>query len=105
MSATSVEGRRSIPATAIRVTRKAVRATPLLTSASRAIENGSSSPPATPAVTAMPRIIMIQVVAAAAGLRAGATRLAKSASSDVPAAPTPRPIIVKATIARAMPPN
>ncbi len=51
----------------------------------------------TPAETTMPTIIMIQVIDAAAGRRDGATRVARSASSEVPAAPTPPPIMVKAT--------
>ncbi len=41
----------------------------------------------------MPMIIMIQVRLAAAGRRASAVRVASSASSDVPAAPTPMPIM------------
>jgi hypothetical protein len=51
----------------------------------------------------MPTIIMIQVIEAAAGRRVGVTRVAKSARSEVPAAPTPAPIMVKATRARRMP--
>ncbi len=53
----------------------------------------------------MPTIIMIQVIAAAAGRRAGATLAASRASSDVPAAPTPAPIMAKATTASAIPPD
>ena len=52
----------------------------------------------------MPTIIMIHVIDAAAARRAGATRVASRASSDVPAAPTPAPIIEKAAIAKARPP-
>ena len=56
-----------------------------------------------PAVTTMPATIMIQVIDAAAARRSGATRVASSASSDVPAAPTPAPISEKATIDNANP--
>ena len=51
----------------------------------------------------IPTTIMIQVIAAAAGLRVGVTRVASSASRDVPAAPTPAPIIMKATTASRVP--
>ncbi len=66
---------------------------------------GSSSAPAIPAVTAIPATIMIQVIAAAAARRSGATRVASNASSEVPAAPTPMPIIANAAIASASPPG
>jgi hypothetical protein len=70
---------------------------------SRSGEYGSSSLPAIPAVTAKPRIIIIQTVVAAPARCCAATRLASSTSSEVPLAPTPRPTITKATTAVAMP--
>ena len=50
-----------------------------------------------------PTIIIIQTMVAAAPRRPGATCLASSVSSEVPAAPTPTPIIRKDTTARAIP--
>ena len=52
---------------------------------------------------AKPAIIMIQTVAAAAPRRRGSTSVASSASSEVPAAPTPMPISRKQKTASAMP--
>ena len=51
----------------------------------------------------MPAIIIIHMIIAAAARRSGATCVAINASSDVPAAPTPMPISVKARTASAMP--
>jgi len=48
-------------------------------------------------------IIIIQTVVAAGARRASGTRLDISTSKEVPQALTPRPIIMKATMARAMP--
>ena len=45
-----------------------------------------------PAVTAMPKIIISQVIVAAAARRRGAVAVARSARSEVPEAPTPSPI-------------
>ena len=79
--------------TAARVSRKPTPATPEATIARRWPENGCSSAPLVPAQTTIPTIISIQVIEAAAGRRSGATRVASSASSEVPAAPTPPPIM------------
>jgi hypothetical protein len=59
--------------------------------------------PATPAVKTMPKIIITQVIAAAAGRRSGVTRDAMSASNEVPLAETPAPIIANAKIPRMIP--
>ena len=48
--------------------------------------------PTSVAVTAMPKIIISQVIVAAAARRRGWVAMARSASSDVPEAPTPTPI-------------
>ncbi len=56
-----------------------------------------------PVETTMPAIIITHVSAAAAGRRAGATRAASNASSDVPAAPTPMPIRLNAITAMMLP--
>ena len=93
----------SMPHTATTASRKAATPRPEVTATSRAGENGSSSWPATPAVTAKPKIIMIHTMVAAGARRGSATRLASSTSSEVPAAPTPMPIRVKATVARMAP--
>ena len=89
--------------TANTVTAMPSTATPAVTATSRGAENGSSRRPATVAVTAMPKIIMIQTMVAAAGRRAGATRAASSTRSDVPEAPTPMPTTANATTASARP--
>ena len=48
--------------------------------------------PTPAAVSAIPAIIISQVIVAAAARRSGAVAVASSASRDVPAAPTPAPI-------------
>ena len=70
---------------------------------SRVNVKGSRNAPATPAVTAKPRIIMIQVMLAAAARLSGATVAASRTSRQVPLAPTPAPISAKASIASRMP--
>ena len=50
-----------------------------------------------------PPIIMTHTIVAAAPRRRSSVRLARSTSSDVPAAPTPMPISTKPAIASAMP--
>ena len=65
----------------------------------RAAEYGSSSLPTTPEVIAKPRIIISHTVVAAPARRGGSTRLASNASSEVPAALTPTPMIRKASTA------
>ena len=82
---------------------KATPATAEAIIASRWAEKGCSKAPVIPADTTMPTIIMIQVIDAAAGRRSGATRVARRAKSEVPAAPTPAPIMVKARSASRMP--
>ena len=93
----------STPHTARQVTRKAAPATLAVTATRRVIENGSRKCPAVPAVTMKPAIIMIQTIAAAEAWRAGATRSARSASNEVPDAPTPTPMTPKARVDSAMP--
>ena len=83
----------STPTTAAHASTNAPPATPIATCIRRPGLNGSSNCPAMLAVTTIPKIIMIQVSDAAAGRRGGAVRVASNASNDVPAAPTPRPII------------
>ena len=80
-------------------------ATPLATMTRRCSENGSSRLPAIAAATTMPATIMIHVTAAAAARRSGATPDANKASIEVPLAPTPMPISVKARIANAVAAN
>ena len=55
-------------------------------------EYGSSITPVAPAVMAIPAIIIIQVIVAAAARRRGAVEVASRANRDVPDAPTPMPI-------------
>jgi hypothetical protein len=74
------------------VTSQASTATDTVTVSSRAGRIGVEQRPATPAVTAKPTIIISQTSVAAPARRSGATRLASSTSSEVPAALTPRPI-------------
>ena len=50
-----------------------------------------------------PKIIISQTMVAAGARRFGATRVASSASSEVPAAPTPAPTPRKDSTARPMP--
>jgi hypothetical protein len=94
----------STPRTATSVSRKALPATAVATATRRSGEKGSRSWPETAAVTTKPAIIMSQTVVAAAARRRGSTRFARSARSEVPAAPTPTPIRTKAATASAMPP-
>ena len=54
--------------------------------------------PALTAVMAKPAIIMIQTMVAAGARRAGSARSASSVRSDVPAAPTPTPMRMNATM-------
>ena len=93
----------STPHTASSDRHSASAHTPPHTCSSRAGVYGSSSWPLTPAVTAKPTIIISHTAVAAAARRSAATRLASSTSSEVPAAPTPRPISTKAATASAMP--
>ena len=55
---------------------------------------GTSSIPTTPAVIAIPNIIINHVIMAAAGRRLSAVCFAISANKEVPDAPTPSPISV-----------
>ena len=62
----------------------------------RSPEKGSSAFPALMAVTANPAIIIVQTMVAAGARLAGCERTASKVSSEVPAAPTPTPIMRKA---------
>ncbi len=84
----------SAPLTAKRVRRKARAPAPDTTRARRSGEKGCRKWPPTAAEMTMPRIIRIQVIEAEAARRSGGTRLARSARSEVPEAPTPAPMRV-----------
>ena len=81
----------------------ALSATPPDTMASLCSVNGSIRLPAVAAAITMPATIMIQVIAAAAARRSGTTPDASIASSDVPAAPTPAPIMLNARMTSNVP--
>ena len=102
-AAGAAAGAPSIRHTASSVTTMASAETVPVTATSRSGEKGSRKRPATAVVTMKPKIIISQTTVAAAGRRDGATRVASSASSEVPAAPTPRPISTKESIASASP--
>ena len=72
--------------------------TTLVTTTSLSGEKGSRALPALTAVMAKPAIIMIQTMVAAGARRAGSARSASSVRSDVPAAPTPTPMRMNATM-------
>ena len=59
--------------------------------------------PAAPAVIAKPTIIINHTAVAAAARFCPSTRIASNTSNDVPAAPTPKPIITKPAVASSMP--
>ena len=90
---------------ATRVTTKAMAATTAVTMTRRSGEKGSRKWPAVVAVMMKPTIIISQTVVAAAARRRSLTRLASSTSREVPQAPTPTPIRVKARMARRVPPS
>ena len=81
----------STPQTASVATAKAIAQTVAVTAISRVFENGSRKCPASGAVIAKPRIIIIQTADAAAARRRGATRVASIARTEVPAEPAPTP--------------
>ncbi|GJE60397.1 hypothetical protein MPOCJGCO_2509 [Methylobacterium trifolii] len=93
----------SIPVTASTATRKAISETAPDTATSRICEKGSRKWPASGAVIAKPAIIITQTMVAAAPRRSGATPVASSTSSEVPAAPAPMPTVRKESTASASP--
>ena len=93
----------SRPASATQATANAVTETPIATIMSRANENGSMSRPTSSVVTTKPAIIMSHTIAAARPRRSAVTRSASKASSGVPAALTPSPMITNATAAASRP--
>ncbi len=74
-----------------------------VTAIRRVVVKGSRKLLATMVVTTNPAIIISQTMVAAGARRAGSTRVASKASRDVPAAPTPMPTNVNASVASARP--
>ena len=92
-----------MPHTAQVLTTKAVNVTAAATTTSLCNEKGSKKCPAKTVVSMKPAIIIVQTTVAAAPRLSCSTVSAKSTSNDVPAAPTPMPIKVKAMAANAIP--